>query len=351
MANERRAPGLGVITGGVLLLGSLAAVGWWQFRPRPETGPAPSLADLDVVCLGRIDGEPRVRGEEPRIAGRVVDLPVKAGEHVAAGQILLRFDDSAFRLKQEEARAAADVAAVEVKVAELEARLHTGRVETQMGAVAAMADRVRTAQRSLADRKEQLNFERITPAEYAGFEAEVRQTEHLLAVEEAKVIELGKAEPDLKVQAAAARKAAADAALRQAEKAVADCVLKARTGGHVLRIQTAIGETVVPGSPQPPIVFREDGPLVVVGELDQEFLGRVRPGMRATVRDDQRADSPVWPGTVTAIGTWVARKRALVLEPGDLNDVRTVECIVTLDPPAAGLLVGQRVRVRIAKGE
>src|SRR2546427_6836152 len=38
------------------------------------------------------------------------------------------------------------------------------------------------------------------------------------------------------------------------------------------------------------------------------------------------------------------------LEPGELNDVRTVECVVTLDSHE-GLLVGQRVRVRLGKGE
>jgi hypothetical protein len=72
--------------------------------------------------------------------------------------------------------------------------------------------------------------------------------------------------------------------------------------------------------------------------------------MKATLRDDARADSPTWTGKVLRVGNWVARKRSVVLEPGEVNDVRTVECVVTLDNPQ-GLLVGQRVRVRVGKGE
>src|SRR5439155_1489103 len=146
-----------------------------------------------------------------------------------------------------------------------------------------------------------------------------------------------------------AKLAAAEVARRQADRAAEDCVLKAPSAGVVLRVQASPGESVAPGTPVSPIVFRPDGPLVVRAELEQEFLGRVRPGMRATVRDEFRPDAPGWTGTVTRVGNWVARKRAVALEPGELGDVRTVECVVALDAPPAELLVGQRVRVRIGR--
>ncbi len=75
-------------------------------------------------------------------------------------------------------------------------------------------------------------------------------------------------------------------------KSVRDCLLVAPTSGVVLRVQTSRGESIVPGGLQPPIIFRPDGPLVVRAELEQEFLGRVKPAMKATIRDDARADSP-----------------------------------------------------------
>ena len=38
-----------------------------------------------------------------------------------------------------------------------------------------------------------------------------------------------------------------------------------------------------------------------------------------------------------------------VLEPGELNDVRTLEAVIEFDPPAEGLVIGQRMRVRIMR--
>ena len=105
----------------------------------------------------------------------------------------------------------------------------------------------------------------------------------------------------------------------------------------------------MPGGLQQAIVFRPDGPLVVRAELDQEFLGRVRAGMTATVTDDVRPDAPVWKGKVEGVGNWVARRRSIVLEPGEMNDVRTVECIIALEGKPEEMLIGQRVRVRISR--
>ena len=56
-------------------------------------------------------------------------------------------------------------------------------------------------------------------------------------------------------------------------------------------------------------------------------------------------------GTVLRVGNWVARKRTVLLDPGEVNDVRTVECVIALDGSPDGLLVGQRMRVRIGKAE
>jgi multidrug resistance efflux pump len=151
------------------------------------------------------------------------------------------------------------------------------------------------------------------------------------------------------VKAAEAKKRQAQIAHKQAEKAVRDCVLVAPSAGVVLRVNVSVGETAAPGGLQPAVMFRPDGPLVVRAELEQEFLGRVRPEMRATVRDDARAEAPAWTGRVLRVGSVVARKRSVLLEPGEVNDVRTVECVIALDGPTDGLLVGQRMRVRIGK--
>lgn len=349
---RRRIPGLGVVLGVALLVLPIVGVTWWLNRSKDDAPPGgPALPDLDVVCLGRVDGLSPVAALEPAMPGKVVAVYAAEGQHVAAGEKLLKLDDESLLLRADEARAAVAAAEVEVDAARLEQRLHPLRKSTQEAAVAAAADRVASARRLLEEKKTAKTFGTVTAAELIAAEAEVRQFEQLEGVEKARLKEAEAADPGLKVRAAEARRTVAEVALKQAQKAVRDCVLVAPAGGTVLRVLASPGEAVAPGTPQPPVVFRPDGPLVVRAELDQEFLGRVRPGMRAAIHDDARADSPTWTGRVLAVGHVVARRRAVMVEPGEMTDVRTVECVVALDGSPDGLLVGQRMRVRIGRGE
>jgi multidrug resistance efflux pump len=190
-------------------------------------------------------------------------------------------------------------------------------------------------------------FGTVTPAELAAAESEVKQLEQLEGVERSRLEELKLADPNLKVRAAEAKLTMATIARRQAEDALADCVLRAPVAGTVLRVQVSAGEAVAPGAGLPAVLFRPEGSLVVRAEIQQEFIGRVMRGMKATLRDDVRADSPTWTGKVQSLGQVVAPRKAILLEPGERNDVRTVECVIAIDGDTSGLLVGQRMRVRI----
>ncbi len=348
--SRTRIPGLGaILTLGLLSL-PLLGVAWWLTRPRSDpTPPGPSLAQLDVVCLGRVDGLKPVIHLEPTLPGKLVEVYAIEGKHVDVGAKLLKLDDAALALRAEEADTAVKAAEIEVDVAKLEAKLHPLRRDTQKSAVVAAADRVATSRRLLEEKKKANSFGTVTAAELIAAESEVKQYEQLEGVERSRLKEVEAAEPGLKVRAAEAKKAIARVAQKQAEKAVRDCVLLAPAAGTVLRVRASVGETVAPGTMQPPIEFRPDGPLVVRAEIEQEFLGRVKPGMKATIHDDVRADSPTWIGTVSAIGQVVARRRSVLLEPGELNDVRTVECVITFEGDTESLLVGQRMRVRIGR--
>lgn len=352
MANERKLPGFGAVLSGLLVVASIAGVVWWQYRPKPDaTTNGPKLVDLDVVCLGRVDTEQPVAGLELAVPGRVKQVRVKDGDLVTADQVLLELDDATLKLKEAEARAAVAVAETEVEAARRDAELYPFRKTTQEAAIAAAAERVSAARRILEQRKIQQSFGQITAAEILAAESEIRQLEYLESVERSRLKELELIDPQLRVKTAEARKALADAGLKQATRAVEDCVLKAPSGGVILRVQTATGEAVVPGGMKAPILFRPDGPLVIRAELEQEFLGRVKQGMKVTIRDDVRADSPTWTGTVIRVGDWIARKRSILLEPGELNDVRTAECMIRPDPSPDPLVLGQRVRVRVGRSE
>ena len=54
-----------------------------------------------------------------------------------------------------------------------------------------------------------------------------------------------------------------------------------------------------------------------------------------------------WTGSVLRCADWIANRRSMIDEPGQRNDVRTLECIITLDPGEPNLRIGQRMRVMI----
>lgn len=349
MSEPRRIPGLGAIIAIAFLIVPIIAVAWWLNRPKGETVAGVNPSELDVVCLGRVDGQTPVASLESTVPGKVVELFVSEGQVVKAKDKLLKLDDESLRLREEEADQAVKAAAIEVEAAQLEQTFQPRRIMLQKTAVDVARNRADAAWGLYQERAKGKSFGTVTAAELIAAEAEAKQLRHLVEVEEARLDELEKSDLKLRVKAAKAKETMAQITLKQARKAVQDCLLVAPADGMILRVQTSVGETVVPGGLQAAILFRPNGPLIVRAELEQEFLGRVKPGMKATIRDDVRADSQTWTGTVKSIGNWVARKRSVLLDPGEMNDVRTAECVIVLDGKPEGLLIGQRMRVRIEK--
>ena len=348
---QRRIPGLGVLIALLCLVAPIAGVAWWLNRPNGSAPPpSPALVDLDVVCLGRVDGEKPVIELEPAMPGKVVKVTENIeGKHVDANQALLELDNRSIQLRVKEAEAGIKAAEIDVEAARQELKLYPIRKTNQEAAVAAATDRVLTTRRLFEEKKAARTFGTVTPAELAAAESEVKQSEHLEGAEKARLEELKLSDPTLKLRAAEVKQTLASIAHSRALKALDDCVLRAPVAGIVLRMQVSVGESLAPGVSIQPIVFRPDGPLVVRAEIQQEFIGRVTRGMRASVRDDARGDSQTWTGTVQSVGQLVAPKKSILREPGEVNDVRTVECVIALDGNPTGLLVGQRMRVRISR--
>src|SRR5581483_5738861 len=222
----RRFPGLGFLVAVALIAAPIAAVAWWLNRPKPDAAPPPPpLAELDVVCLGRVDGLAPAASLEPSVPGKVVKVSVNEGDAVRKDQELLRLDDTAANFRVEEAAAALDAADADLAAAQLDVKLKPERVAAQKASVAAAGDRVDAAEKLLAERRKQQSFGQVTAAELAASEADVRQLKQLRLAEEARLRELTAADPGLRVRAAQAKRATAEVALRQARKAVDDCVL------------------------------------------------------------------------------------------------------------------------------
>jgi multidrug resistance efflux pump len=124
--------------------------------------------------------------------------------------------------------------------------------------------------------------------------------------------------------------------------------LKAPRAGTVLRILVGPGD-VVGGQPgQPAVLFAADGPQVIRATVEQEFVGHVHEGEPALVRDE--ADpTATWRGRVRRLAGWYSQRRTILHDPAQMSDVRTLECLVVLDPGQPRLRLGQGVQVFIGR--
>lgn len=358
MAERGRTPGIFFLLAAGLLVGSLAVAGWYFFTPKKEDRPSLSAHDLDVVCTGRVDVRQMVISLDPAQAGRVVEVckhpgpdgrEVQEGDKVTAGQSILKLDDTLAKHRFKQAEAAVDAARTDRDRAQREADRFPDQVKMRRAMVAAAGEQVTAAEKNLEARRALSGLQKPGEAEIAGMEAMIRQLKELKAAEQIGLSQLEKAEadkfPELAVKAAEARLKAAEADLELAKKGVDDCVLKAPADGVILRLQASVGGNLVPGY-MPAVVFAPAGKRVVRAEVDQEYLTKVKAGMLAEIQDESRLDSPVWKGKVTSVARWVAQRRTLVLEPGEINDVRTLEAVVEPDDDT-GLVIGQRMRITI----
>jgi multidrug resistance efflux pump len=135
----------------------------------------------------------------------------------------------------------------------------------------------------------------------------------------------------------------------KAQQALVECDLVAPSDGIVLRIFASKGD-VLNGQPAKAAVhFCPDLPRIIRVEILQEWANKLQEGQLADIEDDTRSGVQ-WKGKVERISKWFSPRRNPMQEPFQFNDVRTLECIVHLDPGGPPLRIGQRVRVIIRQG-
>lgn len=343
----------------LLLLGGTGYLAWSLTRTGPDgTGTPPPVEDAEVVCFGRVTTKESVIGLEPTVAGQIVEVFITKEGPVKKGEKILQLDTTPYALKVRQAEAVMEGARVEMDLADDEQKRFATQLESKKKMLEAARAQVTQAQTAVEAIREKMkkqadatpDIRRATEFELRGSEAQRQQLEALEEAER-KVVELferfGLPNAALAKRAAKAKFDSAASYWDEAKKAVEDCTLKAPKDGFILRLNNvAVGASIGPGSPTPFIYFAPAGGLVVRAELEQEYIHRVKEGMRVVVQDESRAESPEWKGKVVSKSRWIAQKRPL-FEPGELNDVRTAECVIELDSPGDDLLIGQRMRVRI----
>lgn len=280
---------------------------------------APKAIEVEVaeVAAGRVEqtvtnsrgGTVKVHRRarlSPEVGGRVVDLPHREGESVAAGALLLAIDDGVLRAQLRLARA--EVSA---------ARARQQQVCVESGRAAKEAVRNRT----LAER-------------------EVVSAELLEGVE-------------AKAAAAAAGCAAAAAEVERAraqvgvvESSLAQTRLTAPFGGTIARQSVEVGEWATPSPPavpvEPVIDLVDTEPRYVAAPMDEVDAAKLAVGQAVKVTLDPYPDE--------AFSGHITRVAPFVLDVEQQN--RTVEIEVGLDDATLGrrLLPGTSADVEVVLG-
>jgi multidrug resistance efflux pump len=340
----------------LLLVVTAAGAGWvLNHNNKPEdtnSPPRPSALETPppqgIVCFGYGDSDPSVANLYPVQPGRVVEV-VTEGATVKKGDLLLRVDS---RLAQIEAdRAESDLEDAKDLLAEarnLPTR-HKNLIEQQKQAIAIAETKKAVAQQELDTARNLRSDSTISKQTLRGAEEQMKAREAEVKAAQLKLKEMQLKDPEIDLKRAERAVRDKDLIHRKAKLALEECTLRAPSDGTVLRVLTQVGETLGSQGHLPAIEFCPQGPRIVRAEVMQEWAGRVKEGETAVIEDDTHGGIR-WTGKVKHVSDWYTHRRSKIQEPFQYNDVRTLECLVTVDPGGPPLRIGQRVRVTIQQG-
>jgi multidrug resistance efflux pump len=346
---------------GVALLAVSVAVAGWSVRSSANDGnreavsypsaPAPAgRSEGRTVCFGFGDVEQRINSLHPLQPGQVRKIVARESDEIEAGAPLFLMDDTLAAATLREAKAALAEAEAQLEQAKKLPEQHREQVAGQKAVIQAKEHEVEAAQ-ARHDQAVRLQKTAVGPMEDVKVAAAtVEALRSALKGEQAKLRGLEALDPQVGVTRAEQKVEACKAQVDKAEFALKQCQLTAPCKGTVLRLNVAEGDTLGPNPRQPAVEFCPAGPRIVRAEVEQEWAGRVYKGQPAWIQDDASAGAS-WRGRVSRISDWFTHRRSMVMEPLQLNDVRTLEIIVTLDPDQPPIKIGQRVLVTLeAKG-
>ena len=300
-----------------------------------------------AAASGRVepkDGEYRVAAAT---LGRIVEVRVKAGALVQAGEILVRLDDAELL-----ARLAAAQADAALKKFTRDDQGPGGRLKRRYDADDAVvaAEQKQIAARAVLDRI--LESARGNTAQ----EAEVTKARAALQAAEAALTKARATLADIKAEAGEPKTNQYETALIAANSQVAvvqalldQTRIRAPVAGTALQVGAKVGDTASPQSPEALAVIGDLSSLRVRAEVDERDVGRVKAGQKVVMRTDAFR-SQDFPGTVTSIARSLAPSKLSPRGPRRQSEADVLEVFVTFDS-AVPLPPGMRVDVYFTDGK
>jgi multidrug resistance efflux pump len=321
-------------------------------RPSATVMATPSPAtqtNEKVIGIGYADVEGGATPLSLPLPGAVQQIFIREGQKVRKGQALIRLND---------AKAAAQVVRAEAAVLEAKTKLARARrapavqeleLKQQEQALVVARSQRTAAERHIETLRGLAGSETVPEEKLLAALDQMDALNATLSVEQLKLQRMRLENPAEQMQLAEAALKAAEAELGVAKQNHADHSLAAPRDGDVLRVLVSAGQLAGINPLSPAIWFKPDEPTIVRTEVDQAFTGQMKEGMIAEFYDDNR-QKRLGTGKVVRLAPWIAQRRSLLDEPFQRNDVRTLECMVSVDDAVEELRMGQRLRVVFIPG-
>lgn len=306
----------------------IATHGFGLWKPRDEGLILHGNVDIRQVDLGF------------RVGGRIAEMPIEEGAHVAAGTRLARLDTRPL-----DDRLAAASAQEALAKADLDKRRNGNRPQDIAQARAALAQQ----QANLARARE--DYERRKPLIASGAISQALFDQTVAAYRAAQA-EADAAAQALSLQRAGSRREDIEAAEAQyrnaqalrasAETDLSDATLLAPSAGTILTRAREPGAIVQPG--ETVFTLTIDRPVRVRAYVGEPDLGRLSPGMAVTVQAD--GNPRAYHGTIGYISP-TAEFTPKTVETESLRSDLVYRLRVIVSDPDGALRQGQPVTVSV----
>lgn len=274
-----------------LVLLAAAGAGVWYWRTRPaEADPSALLAS------GTVEATDAQLGFQ--VPGRLVEIGVREGDRVQAGQVLARLDPAESQARS--AQAAAQVEAAQAQLLELQRGARREEVAQAEAALAAARDRQANAESDYQRNKILFEGGAVSreTLDNARLALDVARSQRTQASEQLQLIQKGPRQE--RVEAARAQVSQAEAALKAVEVNLDNLTLEAPFGGFVTVRNREPGEIVQAGSPVLTLMNPADRWVRIYVQEDR--IGAVHLGDRAAISSDT-FPGKTYPGEVAFIAS------------------------------------------------
>jgi len=318
----------------LVLLASLAGGGWFLYQNQNN-----ETDDSQLRLYGNVDiRQVQLAFQEN---GRLEKLYVQEGDRIKKGDLLAEID--AVRYQAALDKALAELAAQQQVVLRMKAGSRPQEIARAEAEVRAWQAKVKDAEVTLR-RLEQLLKKRATAKQNVDDAATAYKAARESLEAARQTLELARLGPRREdIAAAQAREKAAEAAVVQAKKALADTKLIAPVDGVIRDRILEPGDMAFPNVPA--LTLAQTNPLWIRVYIPETDLGKVVPGMRATIHTDSFPDKqyPGWIGYISPTAEFTPKN----VETEALRTRLVYQARVFVCNPEDELRLGMPATVRI----